>query len=120
MPIRIWSSFMSAGRGLKQIFVSEPNFRLQILVGLVVLLLAWYFPLKNWERILMILLAVAVLVMEILNTTFEYLSDLLKPRLHHYVRTIKDIMAGAVLLTSVGAAIVGLMIFVPYFLQILK
>ena len=68
----------------------------------------------------MIILIMAVLVMEILNTTFEYLSDLLKPRLHHYVRTIKDIMAGAVLLTAVGSAVIGLMIFLPYFLQVVK
>ena len=120
MFIRLWRSFFSAGRGLKQIFLSEPNFRLQLLVGVVVFILAWYFPLKNWERILMIILVMAVLVMEILNTTYEYLSDLLKPRLNHYVRAIKDIMAGAVLLTSVGAAVIGLMIFLPYFLQILK
>ena len=120
MFIRMWHSFSSAGRGLKQIFVSEPNFRLQVLLGLVVLVLSWYFPLKNWERILMIILVMAVLVMEILNSTFEYLSDLLKPRLHHYVRTIKDIMAGGVLLTAVGAAVIGLMIFVPYFLQVWK
>ena len=111
---------MSAARGLKLIYKSEVNFRIQIFIGATAFILAWYFPLKVWELILVILLVVAVLVMEILNTTFEYLSDLLKPRLHDYVRVIKDIMAGAVLLTAFGAALIGIIIFLPHFIQIWK
>jgi diacylglycerol kinase len=57
----------------------------------------------------------AVLVLESLNTIFEHLSDILKPRLHDYVRIIKDIMAATVLITSLGALVVGIIIFWPYF-----
>ncbi|HLD34892.1 MAG TPA: diacylglycerol kinase [Patescibacteria group bacterium] len=115
-----YNSFCSAARGLRYIFKSELNFRIQILISIAVLVPALYFPLRSWELILLILLIVAVLIMEILNTTFEYLSDLLKPRLHHYVQIIKDIMAGAVLLTSLGAAIIGILIFYPHFMTLLK
>ena len=67
--------------------------------------------------ILVLLMVVAVLVMEILNTVFEYFADMLKPRIHHYVHLIKDIMAGAVLITSLGAFFIGLIIFLPYLLE---
>ncbi len=111
---RLIKSFVDAMRGLRHVFKSEQNFRIQVLIGFLVLVAAIYFPLQNWERILLILLVLLVLLVEILNTVFEYFSDLLKPRLHHYVGVIKDIMAGAVLITSLVAMVVGTIIFYPY------
>lgn len=111
---RTAKSFAAAGRGLVHVFKSEQNFRIQVLIGLVVLFGAFYLPLQTWEKILILLLVLLVLLVEILNTVFEYFSDLLKPRLHHYVYVIKDVMAGAVLLTSIVALVVGLIIFFPY------
>lgn len=117
---RLLNSFVAAMRGLKHVFKSEQNFRIQVLAGLLVLVAAFYFPLHNWETILLILLVLLVLLVEILNTVFEYFSDLLKPRLHHYVGVIKDVMAGAVLLTSLVALVVGIIIFYPYLKDLIK
>lgn len=117
---RFVKSFIAAGKGLKLAFKTEHNFRLQILLALVVITLSIYFPLKNWEIIVVVLLVISVLVMELLNTALEYFTDLLKPRLHHYVHMIKDLMAAAVLLTAIGALVVGLIIFLPYFLNLLN
>lgn len=117
---RLLNSFADAVRGLKHVFKSEQNFRIQTLIGLLVLMAAAYFPLQNWEVILLILLVLLVLLVEILNTVFEYFSDLLKPRLHHYVRVIKDVMAGAVLITSLVAMAVGIIIFYPYLENLFK
>jgi diacylglycerol kinase len=112
---RLGKSFVDAGRGLKLVFESEANFRVQIIAGLAALVLSVIFPLLRWERILLILLVFLVLVMEIVNTAVEYISDLLKPRLYHYVGVVKDIMAGAVFLTSLLALTIGLIIFWPHF-----
>ncbi len=121
MPlINLFKSLQAALRGLKYTFKSEQNFRLQILASVAVLFLTWIFPLKSWEVILVILLVVAVLTMELLNTALEYFADLLKPRLHHYVEIVKDVMAAAVLVTSLGSLIIGLIIFYPHFIGLLK
>ncbi len=117
---RLKSSFVDATRGLKHVFKSEQNFRIQVLLGFFVLAAAVYFPLHNWEVIVLVLVVLLVLLVEILNTVFEYFSDLLKPRLHHYVGVIKDVMAGAVLLTSLVALAVGVIIFYPYLKDLLK
>lgn len=117
---RLLKSFRDAGQGLKFVFKSEQNFRIQILISVITLSLAIIFLLRSWEIIILILLISLVLVMEILNTAIEQLNDLLKPRLHHYVRVVKDIMAGAVLLTSLSALIVGFIIFLPHFINLLK
>ncbi len=121
MPVKsLFKSFSSAFAGLKHTFKHEQNFRLQILSAILVLIATAIFPLKVWEVILVILLLVAVLAMELLNTALEYFADLLKPRLHHYVLVIKDIMAAAVLITSLGALIIGLIIFLPHFIGLIK
>jgi diacylglycerol kinase len=54
--------------------------------------------------------------MELLNTALEYFTDLLKPRLNHYVKLVKETMAAAVLVTALTAVVVGLMIFIPHFI----
>lgn len=117
---RLLNSFADAIRGLRHVFKSEQNFRIQALIGFLVLMATFYFPLQNWEVILVILLVLLVLLVEILNTVFEYFSDLLKPRLHHYVRVIKDVMAGAVLLMSVVAMVIGIIIFYPHLESLFK
>lgn len=111
---RLIKSFTAAARGLGHVFKSEQNFRIQVLIGCIVLLGVIFLPLQTWEAILVILLIFLVLLVEILNTVFEYFSDLLKPRLHHYIYIIKDVMAGAVLLTSIVALVIGVIIFYPH------
>lgn len=117
---RFLKSFADAGKGLGHVFRSEQNFRIQCVLGFFVLIASFIFPLFVWERIVVILLVLLVLLIEILNTVFEYFSDLLKPRLNHYIGIIKDVMAGAVLLTSLVAMVVGLMIFYPHLASLFK
>lgn len=117
---RLLKSFQDAFRGLRYAFWHEQNFRIQVGLALVVLVLTLIFPLKIWEIILLILLVVSVLTVELLNTALEYVADLLKPRLNHYVSIIKDVMAAAVLMTSLGALAIGLIIFLPHFIALLK
>ena len=108
------SSVSSAIRGIGYVFKTERNFRIQTLIGALVLILAIYLPLQTWERILMIIIIFAVLIMEIVNTALEKFNDLLKPRLHPYVYDLKNMMAGAVLLTSLLSVIIGLYILIPH------
>lgn len=117
---RLIKSFKDAGRGVARTFHREQNFRAQVLVSLVIFILAALFPLPRWEIILLILLTGWVLTMELLNTALEFFVDLLKPRLHHYAQAIKDIMAAAVLVSSLVSAIIGTIIFLPHFLSLLK
>ena len=114
------NSFRYALRGVRYVFKHEQNFRIQVVVSCLVVLLMFVLPLSTREIILVIILLTMVLTMEILNTALERFADLLKPRLHEYVSVIKDIMAAAVLVTSLGALIIGAMIFVPHFVSLLE
>lgn len=117
---RFIKSFKDALRGLRRVWESEQNFRIQFVSGIAAIAAGFYFHLRVWELVVIILLVGGVLTMELLNTTFEYFSDLLKPRLHHYVEALKDIMAAAVLVSSLSALVVGLIIFLPYLLNFIE
>lgn len=101
--------------GLRFVASREQSFRLQIFVAIFVLVAVAVLDLAIWQKILLILLVCAVLVLEVINSIFERIADALKPRLNPVVKEVKDMMAGAVLLTAVTSAVVAAMIFWPYF-----
>lgn len=117
---RFFKSFADAGRGLRYVFKQEQNFRVQLLAAVILVCLIIFLPLRLWETVLLVMLIMMVLTMELLNTAFEHFTDLFKPRIHPYAGLIKDIMAGAVLITSIGALIIGYLILMPHFLSLLK
>ena len=115
---RFFRSLRDAMSGVQYAFYNERNFRIQFFVGCIAMIMAAFFPLSEYERLLIVVVVFSVLLTELLNTAMEKLLDLLKPRLHYYVKTVKDIMGAVVLTTSFGALIVGVVIFLPYVIKI--
>ena len=111
---RLAKSFIYAGRGLVKIFREEQNFRIEVFVGFLVIVLAFLLSLSFIEIAILIVVIGFVLLMEIMNTLVEAMSDLLKPKLDHYVKIIKDMGAAAVMLSALVAISVGFCIFWPH------
>jgi len=111
---RLFKSFRNAGKGLKYVLKNEQNFQLEVLIGILVISLMFVFSIRGWEKIALFIVIFAVLVMELINTIMERVVDILKPRVHPYAQVIKDIMAAAVLISSIGAVVIGILIFFPY------
>lgn len=115
-PIRLFlRSIRHAWRGISDVARDEQSFRIQLGAAFLALCLAGILPLDTWERVLVLLLCSAVLVLEILNSIMERFADAVQPRLSPMVREIKDMMAGAVFLTALTSGIIGIMIFAPHF-----
>ena len=75
------------------------------------------FQVYVWEWIVLLLLIFFVLLLEIVNTVIERMVDILKPRVHVYVKEIKDLMSVSVLLAAALSIIVGLLIFIPHIID---
>ena len=112
-PKRFMKSLRYAFRGLRNVARHEHSFRLQLLGLIVIVVCLFVLELAVWEQIMLILLSAAVLIMEVLNSIVERITDGLKPRLSPMVKEVKDMMAGAVLLTALASTIIGLMILIP-------
>ena len=111
---KLFKSFRHAFRGLKYVVRNEQNFQIEILGAIFVIVLMYLFPTRSLEKIALFIVIFAVLVIELINTIFERVVDMLKPRVHPYAQLVKDVMAASVLLSSIGAVIVGVIIFYPY------
>ncbi len=115
----IGKSVRYAIRGISYTYAHERNFRIQFFVGTLVVVLSFLLQMKAYEKIILAMMIAFVLVLELLNTTIEMFLDLLKPRLSPQVELVKDIMAGAVLLASIGSLIVGCIVFIPYIIELI-
>ncbi len=111
----ICKSFSCAFRGLKYALSMERNFQIEVVVAVFIITLILIFKIKSWEAVILFSMIMWVLVVELCNTIVERVVDILKPRIHPYVRLIKDMMAAVVLISAFFSAAVGIIIFYPYF-----
>ncbi|KKR91356.1 MAG: diacylglycerol kinase [Parcubacteria group bacterium GW2011_GWC2_42_12] len=111
---RLFKSFSYAFKGLIKTFREEQNLRVQLSASLIIVILGIYFRISRGEWGLLTLAIALVLIVEVTNSAVERITDVLRPRINSYVKEIKDIMAAAVLLSSIAAMVIGLFIFSPY------
>jgi diacylglycerol kinase (ATP) len=86
----------------------------------IVILASCYFRLTQAEWCFVVLAMVVVWTSEALNTAFEFLTDVASPEFHPLAEKAKDVAAGAVLIAAVGSVIIGLLVFVPHVLAMLR
>jgi diacylglycerol kinase len=111
---RLLKSFQYAVRGIADVFKQEQNFKIHVFVAVIVIAAGFYFQVKIWEWLAIIGIISMVLILEMLNTVFERVVDILKPRTHVYAKQIKNIMSGVVLIVAILAVITGFIIFIPH------
>lgn len=105
--------FHHAWRGLIQVIKEERNFKIHLIIAFIVTLFGFIFSLSRFEWLVLLLTYSSVLVAEMFNSAIERVIDYLKPTWHPQAKAIKDIAAGAVLLATFLAIIIGLVIFIP-------
>ncbi len=108
-------SLRYAFSGLKYAFYEEQSFRIQLLTALFVTFLMFYFGITALEKTIILIMVFLVLSLELINTTAEKMLDIVEPEFRPQVRVVKDTMAAGVLVAALGALIIGLIIFLPYF-----
>jgi diacylglycerol kinase (ATP) len=93
---------------------SERHLRYHFVAALAVLMMALFFRVTALEFFLLVLAALLVIFAELINTAIETLVDLVTDEYHELAKRAKDIAAGAVLVTSIGAAILGYLVLSGY------
>ena len=104
-------SFGYAFKGIGYLLRYENNFKYQVFAAIVTISLGLFLGLGTLEWLLIIIMIGSVLMAEAFNTALEKFLDVLHPEIHPTVAKAKDLAAGAVLLISMTAAIVGVVIF---------
>ncbi len=104
-------SFNAAVEGFIYVLKTERNMRLHFLSALFFILLGLYLNFSYLEMLALTITITLVLASEMINTAVELTIDILQSEFHPIARIIKDVSAGAVLLTAINAVIVGYALF---------
>jgi diacylglycerol kinase len=100
-------------QGLQAAFVGR-NFRIQLGMALLVLAAGFYFSVTRLEWCVLLFNIALVLSLEVVNSSLENLVDLVTRERHPLAGKVKDLAAGAVVVASAMAVVMGVIVFWPY------
>lgn len=106
-------SFRDAFSGIRKAWKTEGHLRFHFLAAGIVILCGILFCISLTEWLICICCITLVIAAELINTAIESVVDLCSPEQHPLAGKAKDVAAGAVLVTAIGAAIIGVIIFLP-------
>jgi len=115
----LFKSFECSARGVARAAITQRSFRIQLLIFVLTVIAGFAFHISNTEWLFVILISGMVLSLEMINTALECIIDLVTEEYKEHVKHIKDITAGAVLISSLIALIGGLIIFIAHILTLL-
>ncbi|MDR1775980.1 MAG: diacylglycerol kinase family protein [Actinomycetes bacterium] len=113
------ASFAAAIRGLVTTVRTQRNFRIELAIAALALILAAVLELSRIEWLVLVLTIALVLACELLNTALESTVDLACPDLHPLAKRAKDAAAAATLTAAALALIIGVLIYIPRILKVL-
>lgn len=112
-------NFSYALNGILIFIKREYSARILLCITGLVLSASFYFRLSPLEWIAVIGCIGMVLATELMNSAIEMVVDKIWPDHDEAAGKIKDLAAGAVLLTSLAAALIGCIIFLPKLIGLL-
>lgn len=112
-------SFYYAFTGMKHVLRAEHNMWIHLSVALAVIILGALLKINRFDWLIVILCIGFVLSAEIMNTAIEKLTDKVSPERNEVAGLVKDISACAVLVSVITAVIAGLLVFMPYIIDVI-
>ena len=114
----IIDSMKYAISGLKYGFIYTKNLHIDLVVALLVIIFGFIFNVSLIEWVVLLLCISSVISLEFINTAIEEAVNLSTEDIHPLAKASKDVAAGAVLFSSIMSAIIGLIIFIPKFIEL--
>jgi diacylglycerol kinase len=112
-------SFRFAVNGLLLLLKNEHNSRIHLLAAIIAIIMGIIMKLDHYEWSLLVIVIGAVFLTELLNSSIESLADLIDPEFNELIMRAKDYSAAAVLISAIVAIVVGGLIFIPKFLDLI-
>ena len=111
MPLRKWiQSTNHAIEGILHAAKTQRHMRYHFYAAILILIVSFSIGISWSEVVILITLSIIVLSVEMLNSALETITDILFREYDEKAKRIKDMAAGAVLITAMGAAVIGFVI----------
>lgn len=107
----IINSFNNAINGVIFVFKNERNMKIHVIAAIGVLIMSLFFKLSRVEFLILFFSVALVIVCELFNTAIEIIVDIIVNVYHPKAKAVKDIAAGAVLVSAFFSLIVAYFIF---------
>ena len=117
---KFFKSVRHALEGIHYALNSDQNLIIHSLSAFVVILLAIFLQVTPFEMGILGVTILVVISAEMVNTALEKMVDLITKEHRAEAKIAKDISAGMVLISSVGAAVIGGLIFLPYIVRFFR
>ena len=104
-------SVRCASNGIRYALANEKNIRVHLIFFILVVIASIILGISKIEFLLILCISAVLFSLELINTAIERLADKVSPEYSEQIGLVKDLMAGAVLASSIFAAIIGLIIF---------
>ncbi|MYD11557.1 MAG: diacylglycerol kinase family protein [Chloroflexi bacterium] len=108
-----WRSFTYALAGIVYMLRFQANTRIMAAATVALLIAAWQADIDAPGWAVLILAAALVWIAEFINAAVEAATNIAAPEYHPLAKVAKDVAAGAVLLASLTALLVGALILAP-------
>ena len=115
--MKLIHSFIYAFLGIKTALLTQVNVVIHFIAACIALALAYFLKVSSNEFCLIVICIAMVISAELFNTAIELICDFIHPQQNEKIKRIKDISAGAVLVTAIAAFVIGLFIFLPKLLN---
>ena len=112
-------SFKHAFSGLRALLIYEHNSRIHLAAAILVIIMGFILHISLIEWCILVGIIAFVVVVEVINSAIEGLSDFVSPDISPAIKMVKDYCAAAVLIASIAAVIIGIIIFLPKLLSLL-
>ncbi len=113
-----YTSFKYACEGIIHASKGERNFRFHLFAAFVVIIAGIFSRVSIYEWIILIGCIAGMLSLELINSALERVVDLASPEIHDFAKQAKDMSAAAVLVFACASAIIGILIFLPKWMEI--
>ena len=117
---RFTHSVKHAINGIDYTISHEKNFKIEMFIAIMVIIASIILKVNMLEWIILSLTIAMVLVLEIVNTSIERCVDLVTKEYEELAKIAKDTAAGAVLVMSIFSVSVGICMFLPKILLLIK
>lgn len=109
-----------AREGVRLIFKNERNFRIDIVFAIIIFFVSFLLKISHQDWIAICLVISMVLISESINSAIEALCDTVSSEYNMNIKYAKDVSAGAVLVSALVSVVTGVIVLLPYLIEIAK
>lgn len=112
-------SVINCLEGINYTIIHENNFKREVIIGILAVLLSVFLKISVIEWVIVILLINFVLVCELINTALEKTVDLYTNKYNETAKIVKDVAGASVFVMCIFSAVIGVIIFLPKIINLI-